>query len=78
MVRITDADGVTCTGYSYTIGTGGSAVIEFLNIDLVPRLLGCEANNIEKIWRDLFFYVHATCPFRKPYPESFWAGRGIG
>ena len=60
MVRITDADGVTGTGYSYTIGTGGSAVIEFLNTDLVPRLLGREANDIEKIWRDLFFYVHAT------------------
>ena len=60
MVRITDADGVTGTGYSYTIGTGGSAVIEFLNADLVPRLLGREANDIEKIWRELYFCVHST------------------
>lgn len=60
MVRITDSDGVTGTGYSYTIGTGGSAVIAFLNTDLAPRLLGRDANDIEKIWRDLFFYVHST------------------
>lgn len=31
IVRITDADGVTGTGYSYTIGTGGSSVIRLLD-----------------------------------------------
>lgn len=60
MVRITDADGATGTGYSYTIGTGGSSVIKLLDDHLVPVLLGREAEEIEKIWRDLFYRVHAT------------------
>lgn len=60
MVRITDADGVTGTGYSYTIGTGGSSVARLLDDHLAPHLLGREAEEIERIWRDLFYRVHAT------------------
>ena len=55
IVRITDADGVTGTGYSYTIGTGGPSVIELLKRTLVPALIGREALEIERIWRDLLF-----------------------
>ncbi|MDB5540679.1 MAG: mandelate racemase [Devosia sp.] len=60
IVRITDAGGVTGTGYSYTIGTGGPSVIELLKRTLVPAIVGREALEIEKIWRDLFFLTHAT------------------
>mgnify|MGYP006194284595 CR=1 FL=1 len=60
IVRITDADGVVGTGYSYTIGTGGHSVIELLNRTLVPALIGREAMEIERIWRDLLFLTHAT------------------
>ena len=60
MVRITDSDGVTGTGYSYTIGTGGHSVIELLKRTLVPAIVGREALEIEKIWRDLLFLTHAT------------------
>lgn len=60
MVRITDADGATGTGYSYTIGTGGPSVIALLRQTLVPAILGREANEIERIWRDLLFITHAT------------------
>ena len=60
IIRITDADGVTGTGYSYTIGTGGSSVLALLNDHLCPRLIGREAFEIERIWRDLFFATHAT------------------
>ncbi len=60
MVRITDSDGATGTGYSYTIGTGGPAVVSLLRETLVPRLLGREAEEIEAIWRDLLFATHAT------------------
>lgn len=60
MVRITDADGAVGMGYSYTIGTGGPAVISLLRETLVPRLLGREAEEIEAIWRDLLFATHAT------------------
>ncbi|RUT31250.1 mandelate racemase/muconate lactonizing enzyme family protein [Arsenicitalea aurantiaca] len=59
MVRITDADGVVGTGYSYTIGTGGSSIIKLLEDHLVPVILGREADDIEQIWRDLLYRVHA-------------------
>ncbi len=60
IVRITDADGATGTGYSYTIGTGGPSVIELLTRTLAPALIGRDADEVERIWRDLMFLTHAT------------------
>ncbi|MFO1175023.1 MAG: mandelate racemase/muconate lactonizing enzyme family protein [Paracoccaceae bacterium] len=60
LVTITDSDGATGTGYGYTIGTGGPAVVSLLRETLVPRLLGRQAEEIEAIWRDLLFVTHAT------------------
>ena len=60
IVRITDSDGVIGMGYSYTIGTGGSSVLALLNDHLCPRLIGRDAEEIEGIWRTLFFHTHAT------------------
>ncbi|WP_102959474.1 mandelate racemase/muconate lactonizing enzyme family protein [Mangrovicella endophytica] len=60
IVRITDADGVTGTGYSYTIGTGGPSVMKLIERTLAPAILGREAEEIERIWRDLLFLTHAT------------------
>ncbi len=60
MVRIRCADGSEGTGYSYTIGTGGSSVFALLRDHLGPRLLGRDADQIEAIWRDLLFATHAT------------------
>ncbi len=60
IVRITDSDGATGTGYSYTIGTGGHAVFSLLLNTLAPRLIGREAEDIGAIWRDLLFATHAT------------------
>ena len=60
MVRITTADGLTRTGYSYTIGTGGSSVVALLKDHLGPRLIGMDALEIEAIWKSLFFATHAT------------------
>jgi L-alanine-DL-glutamate epimerase-like enolase superfamily enzyme len=60
LVRITDSEGAVGTGYAYTIGTGGPAVISLLERTLAPRLLGREAEEIEGIWRDLLFATHAT------------------
>lgn len=59
-VRLTDADGVVGTGYSYTIGTGGPAVISLLRDTLLPRVIGREAEEIESLWRDLLLATHAT------------------
>lgn len=60
MVRIFDADGAVGTGYSYTIGTGGPAVMSLIERTFAPALIGREADEIERIWRDLMFMSHAT------------------
>lgn len=59
IVTLSDEDGVRGTGYSYTIGAGGSSIIALLRDHLLPRLIGREADAIEAIWRDLLFGVHA-------------------
>ncbi|RFC68629.1 MULTISPECIES: mandelate racemase/muconate lactonizing enzyme family protein [Mesorhizobium] len=60
IVTITDSDGATGTGYSYTIGTGGSSVMRLLADHLAPRLIGRDADMIEAIWHELEFATHAT------------------
>lgn len=60
IVRLTDADGAQGTGYSYTIGTGGTSVVALLVDHLLPRTIGREGEEIEAIWRDLLFHTHAT------------------
>jgi L-alanine-DL-glutamate epimerase-like enolase superfamily enzyme len=60
IVTVTDADGAQGTGYSYTIGTGGSSVMRLLADHLAPRLIGRDADMIEAIWHELEFATHAT------------------
>ena len=60
ILRITDEDGAVGTGYTYTIGQGGRAVMSLLKSTLIPRLVGREAEDVEQIWRDLLFSTHAT------------------
>lgn len=59
-VRIRMADGSEGTGYTYTIGTGGSSVVALLRDHLAPRLIGRDPTLVEQIWRDLLFATHAT------------------
>ncbi|TNV09821.1 mandelate racemase/muconate lactonizing enzyme family protein [Buttiauxella sp. B2] len=59
-VRITDSEGAEGLGYSYTIGTGGPAVLSLLEKTLAPALIGKEADRIESLWRELLFLTHAT------------------
>jgi L-alanine-DL-glutamate epimerase-like enolase superfamily enzyme len=60
IVRIRCDDGSVGTGYTYTIGTGGSSVVALLRDHLAPRLLGRDSSEVEAIWKDLFFATHAT------------------
>ncbi|MDB5848536.1 MAG: mandelate racemase [Rhodoferax sp.] len=60
MVTVRCADGSAGTGYTYTIGTGGSSIVALLRDHLVPRLIGRDPQQYEAIWRDLFFHTHAT------------------
>ncbi|HVJ75138.1 MAG TPA: mandelate racemase/muconate lactonizing enzyme family protein [Casimicrobiaceae bacterium] len=60
IVRITCADGAQGIGYTYTIGTGGSSVVALLRDHLAPLLLGEDPDEIERLWKRLFFHTHAT------------------
>ena len=60
ILRVTDAEGAVGTGYCYTIGTGGPSIMALLKHTLAPALIGREADEIERIWRDLLFLTHAT------------------
>jgi L-alanine-DL-glutamate epimerase-like enolase superfamily enzyme len=59
ILTVTDSDGATGTGYSYTIGTGGSSVVALLRDRLLPRLMGADPENLERVWRDLKMSVNA-------------------
>src|SRR5512137_2218319 len=60
IVRLRCDDGAEGAGYTYTIGTGGSSVVALLRDHLAPRLIGRDPDEIESIWKDLFFHTHAT------------------
>lgn len=62
IVRVLDAEGGVGTGYSYTIGTGGSSVVRLLHDHLAPMLVGRDADMVEDVWRTLLFATHATAP----------------
>jgi L-alanine-DL-glutamate epimerase-like enolase superfamily enzyme len=59
-VEIEQKDGLKGIGYSYTIGTGGRAVMALLHHDLLPVLNGLDAEQIEAVWQKLFWHTHAT------------------
>ena len=59
-VEIRTDDGGTGMGYSYTIGTGGTAVLALLRDYLLPRLIGADGARVEAVWRDLFTATRAT------------------
>ena len=59
-VTLQGSDGADGTGYSYTIGDGGPAILSLLQRTLLPALMGREAEAIEANWRALLFHSHAT------------------
>ncbi len=59
-VEITDSDGATGMGYSYTIGTGGSSIVALLKDHLLPKLIGMDCDSVDSIWQQLVLHTHAT------------------
>jgi L-alanine-DL-glutamate epimerase-like enolase superfamily enzyme len=60
LVELQSEDGTTGTGYSYTIGTGGSAVVELLEAHLLAQVIGQDASRPEAIWKRLHDSTRAT------------------
>ena len=68
-VRITDSDGAVGVGYSYTIGTGGPAIVELLARSLAPALTGARRSaGREDLARSPF--PHARDFGRRDYQSS--------
>jgi L-alanine-DL-glutamate epimerase-like enolase superfamily enzyme len=59
-VEVHTDDGGSGLGYSYTIGTGGSAVLALLQDTLLPQLLGQDAEAVEAVWRTSYNATRAT------------------
>jgi L-alanine-DL-glutamate epimerase-like enolase superfamily enzyme len=53
-VEVVTAGGVRGLGYSYTIGTGGRAVLELLTSELLALLPGCDVSSPEAVWSKLY------------------------
>ena len=59
-VDLATDDGNAGTGYTYTIGTGGSSVLAMLRDHLLPRLIGADATRVERLWHESFASTRAT------------------
>ena len=59
-VEIETADGALGLGYSYTIGTGGSAILELLESYLLEQVIGEDASRPEALWQKVRDSTRAT------------------
>lgn len=59
-VHVTTEDGLEGVGYSYTIGTGGTAILALLRDYLLDQLVGLDADRIEQVWNQVYYSTRAT------------------
>ncbi|MGB7241875.1 MAG: mandelate racemase/muconate lactonizing enzyme family protein [Sulfitobacter sp.] len=52
------ADGSEGTGYTYTGGKGGRAILAMINYDLAPFLLGQDSARVETLYEAMQWHVH--------------------
>ncbi|MFK8082258.1 MAG: mandelate racemase/muconate lactonizing enzyme family protein [Granulosicoccus sp.] len=57
-VTIELASGLSGTGYSYTGGKGGHAIVAMVHYDLAPWLLGQDAADVEALNEQMQWHVH--------------------
>ena len=57
-VRLHDTDGAKGVGYTYTVGSGGSAIHALIDQALRPVLIGAEADAIEALWQKMWWDLH--------------------
>lgn len=55
---ITLADGSQGTGYTYTGGRGGRAVLAMIEHDLAPFLIGQDGTNVEALYEAMQWHIH--------------------
>jgi len=57
-VTIETEQGLTGTGYTYTGGRGGQAVLAMLEHDLSPLVLGKDATDIRALYNEMQWHIH--------------------
>jgi L-alanine-DL-glutamate epimerase-like enolase superfamily enzyme len=57
-VNVRLADGSEGTGYTYTGGRGGHAIVAMITHDLAPMLRGCDATDVEALHDAMQWHVH--------------------
>jgi L-alanine-DL-glutamate epimerase-like enolase superfamily enzyme len=57
-VEVETAAGVTGSGFTYTVGHGGAAILALLEHEIAPALTGRDAREVEAIWHDLHARLH--------------------
>lgn len=57
-VTIRDSDGVEGTGYTYSGGGGGRAIVAMLEYDLKPFLIGRDSSRVEDLHDAMQWHVH--------------------
>jgi L-alanine-DL-glutamate epimerase-like enolase superfamily enzyme len=57
-VTVRFEDGIEGTGYTYTGGRGGQAILAMINHDLTPFLIGRDAAAVETLHDDMQWHVH--------------------
>ncbi|MCT1397151.1 mandelate racemase/muconate lactonizing enzyme family protein [Microbacterium sp. p3-SID338] len=58
VVRVTDADGASGMGYTYTVNAGGHAVARMVDPYLSDVLVGEDADRIEALWQKMWWHLH--------------------
>lgn len=57
-VTVTLADGSAGTGYTYTGGRGGQAILAMIEHDLAPFLIGCDGADIDALYDAMQWHIH--------------------
>jgi len=57
-VTIETDDGLSGTGYTYTGGRGGYAVLAMIENDLVPFIQDRDAQDIEALYQEMIWHIH--------------------
>lgn len=57
-VTIETDQGISGTGYTYTGGRGGYAILAMIDNDLAPFIIGRDAEDIERLYQELIWHIH--------------------
>lgn len=59
LVTLETDEGIRARGWTYTLGMGGAAIREMIDVYLRPLLLGADPQNVERLWHRCSSELHA-------------------